>query len=97
MLKLSSKAVVFVADAVHGLPKAAKHARAVWSEQQGRDYLTPEAERVALLALQNAEKRFQRELEHGFLGEDEQADIMNDLAFIGAVKADLQRDLATAA
>jgi hypothetical protein len=97
MLKLSSKAAVFVADAIQGLPKSAKHAREVWSEQQGHDYLTPEAERVAVMALQNAEKRFQHELEHGFLGEDEQADIVNDLAFIGAVKADLQRDLATAA
>ena len=97
MMKLSSKAVVFVADAVLGLPRSAKHARAVWSAQQDREYLTPEAERVALMALQHAEKRFQHELEHGFLGEDEQADIINDLAFIGAIEADLQRDLATAA
>jgi hypothetical protein len=97
MLKLSSKAAVFVADAVHGLPRSARHARAVWSAQQDREHLTPEAERIALMALQSAEKRFQRELEHGFLGEDEQADIINDLAFISAVKADLQRDLVTAA
>ena len=97
MLKLSSKAVVFVADAVHRLPRSAKHARAVWSAQQDREYLTPEAERVALTALQDVEKRFQHELEYGFFGEDEKADIINDLAFIGAVKADLQRDLATAA
>jgi hypothetical protein len=97
MLKLSSKATDFVAEAIREMPPSEKRARAIWSAQQAYENLTRDAAAVALTALQKAEERFQDELDGGFLGEGEEADIINDIEFIHAIQADLQRDLATAA
>jgi hypothetical protein len=100
MMKLSSKAIPFVEDAIRQLPPSGGYTRgpgfaeaAVWSAQNANEYLTRDAAAVALGALKNAEKRFQHELDHGFLGEDEEADVINDIEFIRAIQEDLQRDL----
>jgi hypothetical protein len=101
MVKLSSKAISFVEDAIRELPPSWQYARgpglaeaaAAWSSQNANEYLTRDAAAMALEALKNAETRFQHELDHGFLGEDEEADVINDIEFIRAIGEDLQRDL----
>jgi hypothetical protein len=93
MIRLSSKAIGFVEDAILELPEAEQRAKALWRDQVHDDQLGPDVAKVALMALQNAEKSFKLQLEHGFLGEDEAADVINDIEFIRAIESDLERDL----
>jgi hypothetical protein len=69
------------------------HAHRVWSSQEADDYLTRDAAVVVLEVLKNAEKRFQHALDHECLGENEEADAINDIEFVRAIQEDLQRDL----
>ena len=93
MIKLSSKAIGFVEDAILELPDTERRAKELWRDQMHEDRLSPDVTKVALMALQNAEKSFKLQLEHGFLGEDEAADVINDIEFIRAIESDLERDL----
>jgi len=93
MTKLSPKARRFIDAAV----AASKDARlkAVWKEfrRNPTEELSDSIARAALSALQEAERRLKRELKSPSLGEDQTAEISNDLGFVRAVEEDLKRQL----
>lgn len=93
MMKLSPKAIRFVADAV----AASKDDQigAVWRrfERGAAKELPDEVARAVLGALQQAERRLRSQLEAPSLGDDEAADVSNDLGFICAITRDLQRQV----
>jgi len=96
-LKLSSKAHLFIRQAVtetrsRPLGRVAQRLGAdPWSLE-----LSPEAERVALAALDRCLKQIRTRLQT-VLAEDEAADLSNDLGFIEAVRSDLQHSRKRAA
>jgi hypothetical protein len=69
--------------------------RAVWSafEREPVKELSDEVAQAVLGALQQAERHLRSRLESSALGEDEAADVSNDLGFICAIKRDLQRQV----
>ena len=58
--------------------------------------LSPLAAKVALDALQATERHIRDRLADPSLGIDEEADLVNDLGFVGAVQSDLQKSLGAA-
>jgi hypothetical protein len=94
MVRLSAKAKLF-------LEAALAHPRTAWLRNEvgslGPDPwsqpLSPRAARVALDALRATEKHIRDRLGDPALGIDEEADLINDLAFIAAVQSDLQTSL----
>src|SRR5438034_11670690 len=93
MTKLSSKAVRFVDAAV--ISSESQQINAVWSafKREPKKELPDEVARAVLGALQQSERRLRSQLESPSLGEDEAADISNDLGFVRAVEGDLLRHL----
>jgi hypothetical protein len=92
MTKLSPKAMRFVDAAVS--KSKSEQIRAVWSayKRAPAKELSDEVARAALGALQKAERELRNRLQAS-LGEDETADLSNDLGFIRAIKRDLTRSL----
>jgi hypothetical protein len=91
MTKLSPKAMRFVDAAV--LKSESDQTRATWNafkREQAKE-LSEEVARAVLGALQQAELDLRSRLESSSLGEDEAADLSNDLGFICAIKRDLER------
>lgn len=93
MTKLSPKAVRFVDSAV--IKSESNQIRAVWSafKREPAKELSDEVARAVLGALQQADRDLRSRLASSSLGEDEAADISNDLGFICAIKHDLQRQV----
>jgi hypothetical protein len=92
MTKLSPKAMRFVDAAV--TKSNSDQIRTVWNAhlRAPATELSDEVARAALGALQQAERDLRNRLESS-LGEDEAADLSNDLGFIRAIKSDLTRSL----
>jgi hypothetical protein len=92
MTKLSPKAMRFVDAAV--TKSNSDQIRAVWNAylHAPAKQLSDEVAQAALGALQQAERDLRNRLESS-LGEDEAADLSNDLGFIRAIKSDLTRSL----
>jgi hypothetical protein len=93
MTKLSPKAVRFVDAAV--ISSESDQIRAVWStfKRDPARELPDEVALAVLGALQQAERHFRNRLESSSLGEDEAADLSNDLGFICAIERDLHRQV----
>ena|SRR5437899_1192244 len=93
MTTLSPKAVRFVDAAVIG--SESDQIRAVWSafKREPTKELSDEVARAVLGALQHADRHLRSRLTSSSLGEDEAADISNDLGFICAIKRDLDREV----
>ena len=92
MTKLSPKAMRFVDAAV--TKSNSDQIRAIWNAylRAPAKELSEEVARAALGALQQAERDLRNRLDSS-LGEDEAADLSNDLGFIRAIKSDLTRSL----
>ena len=93
MTKLSPKALRFIDAAVAESTDA--RVKATW---KGFDRSSPKelpgpVARAALAALQQIERRLRRKLDLTSLGDDDAADISNDLGFVCAVEDDLKRQL----
>jgi len=96
MVKLSPKAVRFVDAAVD--KSESREIQAVWSSFK-RDPSAELPDEVALAvlgALGQADRRLRNRIKSSSLGEDEAADLSNDLGFIRAIKRDLQRQIGRA-
>ena len=93
MTKLSAKAVRFVDAAV--IRSGSEATRAVWHafKREPARELPDEVARAVLGALQEAERDLCIRLQSTSIGEDDAADMSNDLGFIRAVKRDLDRQL----
>ena len=93
MTKLSPKAFRFVDAAV--IRSENEETRAIWNgfKREGAQELSDEVARAVLLALQEAERDLGNRLELTSVGEDQAADLSNDLGFILAVKRDLRRQV----
>ena len=93
MAKLSPKARRFI-DAAVAASKDAK-LKTVWRGfgPHPAEELSDSMAHAALSALQEAERRLKRELKSSSLGEDQAAEISNDLGFVRAVEDDLKRQL----
>jgi hypothetical protein len=93
MTKLSPKAVRFVDSAV--IKSESGEIRAVWNafKRDPSKELSDEVARAVLGALQQAERHLRRRLKSSSLGEDEAADLSNDLGFIDAIKRDLEQQV----
>lgn len=93
MTKLSPKAVRFVDSAV--IKSESDEIRAVWNAFKGdpSKELSAEVARAVLGALRQAERHLRRRLKSSSLGEDEAADLSNDLGFIYAIKRDLEQQV----
>ena len=89
MTKLSPKAFRFVDAAV--IRSESEDVRSVWNsfKREQTQELSDEVARAVLHVLQEAEGDLCGRLESASVGEDEAADISNDLGFIRAVKHDL--------
>ena len=92
MTKLSPKAMRFVDAAVTN--SNSDQIRTVWNayKRAPAEELSDEVVGAALGALKQAERELRNRLEAS-LGEDEAADLSNDLGFIRAIKSDLTRSL----
>jgi hypothetical protein len=93
MTKLSPKALRFI-DAAVAESKDAR-VKAAWNgfnRDPAKELPDPVA-RAALSALQKVERRLRRQLDLPSLGDDDAADISNDLGFVCAVEDDLKRQL----
>jgi hypothetical protein len=84
MTKLSPKAMRFVDAAV--IKSDSDRIRATWNafKREPAKELSDEAARAVLSALQQAERHLRSRLKSSSLGEDEVADLSNDLGFICA-------------
>jgi hypothetical protein len=93
MTKLSPKAFRFVDAAV--IRSEDKAIRAIWNGFKGEraPELSDEVARAVLCALQEAERDLGSRLKLTSIGEDEAADLSNDLGFIRAIKRDLHRQV----
>jgi|SRR6516162_2264011 hypothetical protein len=93
MTKLSPKAVRFVDAAVAALGN--DEITAVWHgfEPKAANDLPDSVAKAVFAALQQAEGRLRSRIEAFSVGEDEAADLSNDLGFISAIKRDLMRQL----
>ena len=93
MTQLSPQAVRFVDAAL--ISSESDQIRAVWSafKPDPAMELPDEVARAVLGALQQAERHFRNRLESSSLGEDEAADLSNDLGFICAIERDLHRQV----
>ena len=91
MTNLSPKAMRFVDAAV--IKSDSDHIRATWNafKREPAKELSEEVARAVLAALQQAERHLRSRLKSSSLGEDEAADLSNDLGFICAIKRDLER------
>ena len=91
MTKLSPKALRFIDAAVAASRDA--HIKAAWKgfDRNAAKELPGSIARAALIALQQAERRMRRELKSSSLGEDDAADLANDLGFVCAVEEDLKQ------
>ena len=58
--------------------------------------LSPLAAKVALDALRATERHIRDRLADPSLGIDEEAELVNDLGFVGAIQSDLQKSLGAA-
>jgi hypothetical protein len=96
MTKLSPKAMRFVEAAIIG--SESRQLQAVWSafKREPVTELPDEVARAVLGALHQAERDLISRLESSSLGEDEAADVSNDLGFIRAIERDLQRQVGEA-
>ncbi len=94
MVTLSMKARLFL-DAALAEPRTAWLRSEVMSlgPDPWSQALSPYAVRVALDALSETEKNIRDRLGDPKIDIDEEADLINDLGFVDAVQADLQRDL----
>jgi hypothetical protein len=91
MTSLSPKAIRFIEIAMAGVED--QGVKAVWNAMD-RDIggpLPDAAARAALTALQQFERQLYAQLEQS--GEDESADISNDLGFVFSIKSDLIKQL----
>src|SRR6516162_8203442 len=93
MTKLSPKAVRFVDAAVDR--SESREIQAVWSafKRDPSAELPDEVARAVLGALEQTDRRLRSRIKSSSLGEDEAADLPNDLGFIRAIKRDLQRQV----
>jgi hypothetical protein len=93
MAMLSPKARRFVAIAIDGCGD--DRAKAIWSavDKDIAGDLPDAAARVALAALQRLEGRVRDRLQSSAMGEDEAADLSNDLGLICAIESDLRRQV----
>jgi hypothetical protein len=93
MTRLSPKAFRFVDAAV--IRSEDEEIRAIWSgfKRERAQGLSNEVARAVLRALQEAERDLGSRLELTSIGEDEAADLSNDLGFIRAIKRDLHRQV----
>ena len=93
MTKLSPKALRFI-DAAVAQSKDAR-VKAAWNgfDRASAKELPDSVARAALSVLQKVERRLRRELDSPSLGDDDAADISNDLGFVCAVEDDLRRQL----
>jgi len=91
MTTLSPKAMRFVDAAV--IKSDSDQIRATWNafKRERAKELSEEVARAVLGALQQAELHLRSRLKSSSLGEDEAADLSNDLGFICAIKHDLER------
>ena len=93
MTKVSPKAVRFVDAAVVG--SESDQIRAAWSafKREPAKELPDEVARVVLNALRQAERQLRGRIESPSIGEDEAADLSNDLGLICAIESDLIRQV----
>lgn len=93
MTKLSPKAVRFVDSAV--MKCESDQVRAVWNafKRDSSKELSDEVARAVLGALQQAERHLRSRLDLPSVGDDEVADISNDLGFICAIQRDLHQQI----
>jgi hypothetical protein len=93
MTKLSPKALRFI-DAAVAQSKDAR-VKAAWKgfERDPAKELPDTVARATLSVLQKVERRLRRQLDLPSLGDDDAADISNDLGFVRAVEDDLRRQL----
>jgi hypothetical protein len=93
MTTLSPKAIRFVDAAV--IKSESEQIRATWNafNREPARELSEEVARAVLGALEQAELDLRSRLKSSALGEDEAADLSNDLGFICAIKCDLERQI----
>jgi len=95
MAVLSPKAAQYVAFAMEYAPE---RDRAIWkaADRDTSKDLPEPVVRVALSALQNFEGKLQARLDTPGLGEDETADLSNDLGTVQAIERGLERQITPA-
>jgi hypothetical protein len=93
MTKLSPKAVRFIDAAV--IKSESEQIRANWNafKREPTKELSDEVARAVLGALEQAELDLRNRLKSSAPGEDEAAELSNDLGFICAMKCDLERQV----
>ena len=93
MTNLSPKAMRFIDAAV--IKSQSEQIRATWNafKREPATELSEEVARAVLGALEQAELDLRSRLKSSAVGEDEAADLSNDLGFIYAIKRDLEQQV----
>lgn len=96
MVMLSPKARRFISIAIDGIDDDL--VKAVWHavDKDTAGDLPDAAARAALVALRRLESRVRDKLDNLAIGEDETADLSNDLGLICAIEGDLMRQVGHA-
>ena len=95
-MMLSPKAALFIATAIADAGSAwIRDAVGKLGPDPWMRELSPRAVEIALKALSESEAAMRERLEYPEIGEDEEADLLNDLGFVVAIQSELRQELAS--